>query len=159
MNRKPPNTGAGMQYFVKKLTFFRIQKPIRSRMAANAVVMTIVQLIFNVPSTVSKDISPPLSDRIGLGNSQRPSFRCFYKLLLSFPHIRGKILYKCFSHVSSYLRALQKVSSGIALDSLLPSHALTLHHVKKNCHYFSAMAMLASSFESISVIYFSDNFI
>jgi hypothetical protein len=49
-----------MQYFVRKLTFFRIQKPIRSRMAASAVVMTIVQMIFNVPSTVSKDISPPL---------------------------------------------------------------------------------------------------
>jgi hypothetical protein len=60
MNRKPPTTGAGMQYFVRKLTFFRIQKPIRSRMAASAVVMTIVQMIFNVPSTVSKDISPPL---------------------------------------------------------------------------------------------------
>ena len=129
-----------MQYFVKKLTFFRIQKPIRSRMAANAVVMTIVQLIFNVPSTVSKDISPPLSDRVGLGNSQCPSFRCFYKLLLS-PTSEGKILYKSFSQVSSYLRALQKVSSGIALDALLPSHALTLHHVKKNCHHFSAMAM------------------
>ena len=38
-----------------------------------------------------KTYVPPFSDRSGLGNSQCPSCRCFYKLPFFFyPHIRGQ---------------------------------------------------------------------
>ena len=53
MNRKPPTTGAGMQYLSKSVTFFLIQKPMSSRIPAMAVVMTVSVLMVRILSTVS----------------------------------------------------------------------------------------------------------